>query len=81
MPTIAASRQKIKAEDIRMAKIADNEWVVVNNAKGTVYSVTKTSHGYYHCSCPFMTRGSHVGTSGVCKHITLVCDGIREGKE
>lgn len=80
MPTIEASRKKIAQEDIRTTQISENEWAVYNHAKGTLYSVMYAKSGFWHCSCPYMTRSTMVFHNGVCKHITLVLDEMERKK-
>lgn len=77
MPDVESSRKKIRQEDVRTTQVADNEWLVYNNKKGTMYSVLRTPLGYWRCTCPFMTHGSRVGISGNCKHIVLVQDSVQ----
>jgi hypothetical protein len=77
MPTIEVSRKRAVDEKLQAHRISDSEYIVYNTVKKTQYSVTKSVSGNWHCTCPFMTKGSHVGTSGVCKHLTRVFDKLR----
>lgn len=77
MPTIQQSRERGIQEKLQAHKIGENEYRVYNPSKGTSYTVIKSPTGFWHCDCPFMTKGSHVGTRGVCKHITRVLDKLR----
>lgn len=74
MPTIQTSRERAVNERLQAHRVSDTEYRVYNTVKKTAYSVTKSGSGYWHCTCPFMTKGSHVGTEGVCKHLTRVFD-------
>lgn len=78
MPTIETSRQRASAEKIQVHKVSDTEYVVYNPTKGTHYSMTRSVTGTWYCTCPFMTKGSHIGNnSGVCKHLTRLFDKLR----
>lgn len=82
MPTIEQSRKRAIDEKLQAHRISDTEFRVYNPSKHTSYSVTMTlaedgTPKNYHCDCPFMTKGSHVGTQGVCKHMTRVIDKMR----
>jgi uncharacterized Zn finger protein len=77
MPTIQQSRQRALDERLQAHQIGENEYRVYNTVKHTSYSVLKSASGIWSCTCPFMTKGSHVGTQGVCKHITRVLDKLR----
>ncbi len=79
MPTISESRNRAVVEQLQAHRISETEFRVYNTIKKTSYSVTLRlkqdgTPAYYHCDCPFMTKGSHVGTTGVCKHLTRVID-------
>lgn len=74
MPTIQQSRQRAIDERLQAHRISENEFRVYNTSKHTAYSVVQSGSGIWSCTCPFMTKGSHVGTQGVCKHITRVVD-------
>lgn len=79
MPTVQQSRKRALDEKLQAHRISDTEYRVYNIAKGTSYSVTRINaqSKNWHCNCPFMTKGSHVGTTGVCKHLTRVFDKLR----
>lgn len=82
MPTIQQSRKRALDEKLQAHRISETEFRVFNPTKGTAYSVTlrlddNGNPAYYHCDCPFMTKGSHVRTEGVCKHLTRVIDKLR----
>jgi hypothetical protein len=77
MPTIEQSRKRAIDERLQAHRISDTEYRVYNTVKGTNYSVLQSGSGLWSCTCPFMTKGSHVGTQGVCKHITRVVDKLR----
>lgn len=80
MPTIQKSRERAVDEKIQAHRISDTEYRVYNIVKGTSYSVTRinTESNNWHCTCPYMTKGSHVGNNyGVCKHLTRVFDKLR----
>lgn len=74
MPTIDQSRQRAVDERLQAHRLSENEYRVYNPTKKTSYSVIKSASGFWTCTCPFMTKGSHVGTQGVCKHITRCID-------
>jgi|SRR5688572_2367343 len=78
MPTIDVSRKRAVDEKLQAHRLGENEYRVYNTVKKTSYTVVKARSGVWHCECPFMTKGSHVGNnSGVCKHITRVIDKLR----
>lgn len=78
MPTITQNRERAVAEKIQVHKISETEYVVYNPTKKTSYSMTRSVSGTWYCTCPFMTKGSHVGNNnGVCKHLGRLFDKLR----
>lgn len=73
MPTIEQSRQRAKDERLQAHRIDDTSFIVYNIEKGSRYVVSVAANGYYHCTCPYMTKGSRL-QSGTCKHIQRVKD-------
>lgn len=74
MPTIEQSRKRAVDERLQVHKISDTEYRAYNPTKGTSYALMLSGSGQWTCTCPFMTKGSHVGTSGVCKHLVALAD-------
>lgn len=85
MPDIETSRrrareEKLQAHHIDSRVLADggiqDKYVVYNVLRGTRYEVVRISKNksvYWHCECPYMTKGSRL-SNGVCKHIVKVQD-------